>query len=208
VRGAGRIAELARRGRVVKYLALSTCRRRQGAPTLLQPVLFLGDGEIVMGERVEFGWPTSMGFHTGYSHIEACHSWSRIVIGDGVQINNDAVIKCEGAGGIVIGEDALIGSGVRIYDSDFHDIHPARRRSGTPATAPVVLERNVFVGDGVMILKGVTVGEDAVIGAGAVVTRDVPPRCVVAGNPARVVRELDGGAEEPAAQQRSLSGTS
>jgi maltose O-acetyltransferase len=207
MRGAGRITSLLRRGRVAKYLAMSTCRRREGVPALLQPVLFLGDGQIVMGERVEFGWPTSVGFYSGYCHVEARHPWSRIVIGDGAQINNDVVIKCEGPVGIFIGEDALIGSRVCIYDSDFHDLHPARRRTGTPATAPVVLGRNVFVGDGVTILKGVTVGEDAVIGAGAVVTRDVPPRCVVAGNPARVVRELDGRAEEPAAQQRSLSGT-
>ena len=77
-----------------------------------------------------------------------------------------------------------------IFDSDFHELHPDRRRGGTPRMAPVVLEENVFVGDHAIILKGVTIGADSVIGAGSVVTGSIPPGVIAAGNPARVVRPL------------------
>jgi len=78
----------------------------------------------------------------------------------------------------------------RLGDSDFHELHPDRRRGGTPKMAPVELAENVFVGDGALILKGVTVGAHSVIGAGSVVTSSVPEGVIVAGNPAKVVREL------------------
>jgi maltose O-acetyltransferase len=152
-------------------------------------VLFLGQGSIVIGRDVEFGWRTSVGFHTGYCHVEVMAPSSVIEFGDGAQINNNAYIKSEGPG-IRIGPRALIGSFVEIFDSDFHELHPDRRRGGTPKMAPVELAENVFVGDGALILKGVTVGAHSVIGAGSVVTSSVPEGVIVAGNPAKVVREL------------------
>lgn len=168
---------------------LSTCRRVSGSPIILQPVLFLGHGSIVIGREVEFGWRTSVGFHTGYCHVEAGPHSSIIEFGDGAQVNNNAYIKSEGPG-IRIGPHALIGSFVEIFDSDFHELHPDRRRGGRPGMAAVELEENVFVGDGAKILKGVTVGANAVIGAGSVVTRAIPAGVIAAGNPARVIREL------------------
>ena len=71
MRGGGRLARAVARPRVWKYQALSTCRRVSGSPIRLQPVLFLGSGSIVIGHDVEFGWRTSVGFHTGYCHVEA-----------------------------------------------------------------------------------------------------------------------------------------
>lgn len=162
-----------------------------------QPVLWLGPGEILLGRAVELGWRTSRGFHTGYIHIEAAAEHSVIELCDGVQLNNDAFIKSEGAG-IRIGPQALLGSEVTIYDSDFHSLDPRRRRGGFGATAPVELHENVFIGDRVTILKGVTIGRDSVIGAGSVVTRPVPAGVIAAGNPARVVRALE---DEPAQAQ-------
>ena len=106
-----------------------------------------------------------------------------------MQINNNAFIKSEGAG-IRIGADGLLGSGVEILDSDFHELHPARRRGGRPAMAPVDIGPNVFVGNGVRILKGVEIGAHSVIGAGSVVTGSIPEGVIAAGNPARVIREL------------------
>src|SRR5439155_12186150 len=144
------------RPRIWKSRALSTCERVTGTPIVHQPVLFLGDGTISLGRDVEFGWPTSGGFYNGYCHVEAFARESVVEIGDGAQVNNDALIKSEGPG-ICIGPRALLGSRVCIYDSDFHELHPDRRRGGRPATAPVELEENVFIGDGVLILKGVTI---------------------------------------------------
>jgi acetyltransferase-like isoleucine patch superfamily enzyme len=174
------------------YRRLWTCGQVSGpAPIVWQPILMLGPGRIELGSDVEFGWPTSMGFYSGYCHIEAASPEAVVTIGDGVQINNSAVIKSEGPG-IRIGARGLIGSQVCIYDSDFHELHPQRRRGGRPAMGEVVLEENVFVGDGARILKGVRVGRDAVIGAGSVVTSSVAPGVIVAGNPAREVRAVPG----------------
>jgi acetyltransferase-like isoleucine patch superfamily enzyme len=180
---------LLRHGRIWKYRALSTCRRVSGSPIILQPVLLLGEGTIILGRDVEFGWPTSALFYTGYCHVEASTPESAIEFGDGVQINNNAFIKSEGPG-IRIGAGALLGSGITIYDSDFHDLHPDRRRGGAPRMAPVELGENVFIGDGVKILKGVRIGAHSVIGAGSIVSTSIPEGVIAGGNPARVIRAL------------------
>jgi acetyltransferase-like isoleucine patch superfamily enzyme len=181
---------IVQRPRIWKYRRLSTCADVRGTPIVWQPVLFLGPGRIAMGANVEFGWPTSGGFHSGYCHVEASTPDSAIELADSAQVNNCALIKSEGAG-IRIGPRALLGSRICIYDSDFHDLHPDRRRNGRPEIAPVELEENVFIGDGTLILKGVTIGRDTVVGAGSVVTRSLPAGVVAAGNPARVVRALE-----------------
>jgi acetyltransferase-like isoleucine patch superfamily enzyme len=91
-------------------------------------------------------------------------------------------------GGIDIGDDVLIGPNVQLLSSG-HPLDPAtRRRSIT--TAPIRIGRGVWIAAGATILQGVTVGDDAVVAAGAVVTKDVPPRTLVAGVPARAVRAL------------------
>jgi acetyltransferase-like isoleucine patch superfamily enzyme len=185
------------RARIVKYRLLSTCDRVVGRPVARQPVLFVGPGEIVLGEGVEFGWPTSPLFHTGYCHLEVSTPQARIEIGDGVQLNNNAFVKSEGAG-IRIGARALLGSSVEIFDSDFHDLHPARRRGGVPATARVDIGENAFVGERVIVLKGVSIGADSVIGAGSVVASSIPAGVVAAGNPARVIRALAEDGPAPA----------
>ena len=155
----------------------------------MQPVLFLGKGEIVLGRGVEFGWPTSNAFYTGNCHVEAVTPDSRIEIADGAQINNNAFIKSEGPG-IRIGPRALLGSQVTIYDSDFHDLRAERRRGGRPRVGAVELAEDVFVGDSVMILKGVRIGAHSVIGAGSIVSSSIPDGVIAAGNPARVIGEI------------------
>ncbi len=180
---------LIQRARVWGYRRLWTCGRVSGTPVAYQPVLFLGPGRIALGSNVEFGWPTSAGFYSGYCHVEAYTPESVIEIGDGAQLNNGAVVKSAGAG-IRIGPRALIGSQVWIYDSDFHELDPRHRHDGSPATAPVDLGENVFIGDRVLILKGVTIGKDSVVGAGSVVTTSIPEGVIAAGNPARVIRKL------------------
>ena len=177
------------RPRILKYRLLSTCRRVRGRPVELQPVLFVGPGEVVLGEGVQFGWKASPLFYAGYCHVEASSAESRIEIGDRTEFNNNLMIKSEGPG-IRIGRDGLFGAHVEIFDSNFHDLDPRRRHGGTPRMAPVEIGENVFVGMGVKVLKGVTIGADSVIGAGAVVTSSIPPGVVAAGNPARVIRDL------------------
>jgi len=83
-----------------------------------------------------------------------------------------------------------IGANTTIIDTDFHPLDPnARRlRPNDGLTAPIVIENDVFIGMNCLILKGVTIGADSVVGAGSVVTRNVPANSVVVGNPAQVVR--------------------
>ena len=88
---------------------------------------------------------------------------------------------------VKIGDDCLIGTHVSIMDCDFHRVED---KSWDTSGQPVTLEDRVWLGNRSIVLKGVTIGHDAVVAAGSVVTRDVPPRTVVAGVPARVVREF------------------
>jgi len=89
---------------------------------------------------------------------------------------------------IVIGDNCMLASGVYVTDSDWHDIY---NRITIGRTEPVRIENNVWVGDSAIICKGVTLGENSIIGAGAVVVNSVPSNCISAGNPARVVKRLD-----------------
>jgi acetyltransferase-like isoleucine patch superfamily enzyme len=189
-----RLGTLFQLPRIAKFRALSSCRNVRGSATILQPLLLLGRGSILLGDEVVFGYPASIAFHSGYCHLEAVTPESVIEIGDRAEINNNAYFKSEGPG-ISIGADALVGSNVTIYDSDFHELHPARRRGGRPAMALVQIGRNVFIGDGVRILKGVTIGDDSVIGAGSVVSSRIPGGVIAAGNPARVIREIEDAGE-------------
>jgi acetyltransferase-like isoleucine patch superfamily enzyme len=98
-----------------------------------------------------------------------------------------ATIVCLGK--IEIGNDVLIGGGARIFDSDFHALHSATAFGGRQvATQPVKIEDDAFIGAHATILKGVTIGRGAVVGAASVVTRSVPPYEVWAGSPARRIR--------------------
>ena len=90
---------------------------------------------------------------------------------------------------ITIGDDVQIGPNVQLL-TPTHPLEPGPRRDKLEAAAPIVIEDNVWIGGGAIILPGVTVGENSVVGAGAVVTRDVPPNTVVAGNPAKTLRTL------------------
>lgn len=88
---------------------------------------------------------------------------------------------------VTIGERTQIGPAVQIYAAD-HPRDPAQRREGLEFGRPVRIGRNVWIGGGAIILPGTSIGDDAVVGAGSVVTRDVPAGATVAGNPARGLR--------------------
>lgn len=97
---------------------------------------------------------------------------------------------------IEIGDFCNIGANVKIYDTDFHVEDPILRRSQLSPhiakTSPVKIGQDVWIGANVIVLKGVTIGDGAIIGAGSVVTKDVPSKYVFAGNPARLIRPIDG----------------
>jgi acetyltransferase-like isoleucine patch superfamily enzyme len=117
-----------------------------------------------------------------------------IRVGRNVFINQACVLN--DIGGIEIGDDVMIGPRVSLLTAG-HPLDPGRRRSQIVA-APIAIERNVWLGAGATVLQGVTVGSDAVVAAGAIVTRNVPPRTLVAGEPGRVLREIGADGDDPA----------
>jgi maltose O-acetyltransferase len=90
---------------------------------------------------------------------------------------------------VQIGDDCHIGPHTMMLDNDYHRVEPERRLE-RPPSRPIVVEHNVWVGARSIILAGVTIGTGSCVGAGSVVTRDVAPRTVVAGVPARPIRRL------------------
>ena len=109
-----------------------------------------------------------------------------IRIGRNVFVNQGC--RFNDIGGIDIGDDVMMGPGVSLISSG-HPLDPQQRRTGI-TSAPIRIERNVWIGASALIMQGVTVREDAVVAAGAVVTRDVPAGTLVAGVPAVVLRQL------------------
>lgn len=98
---------------------------------------------------------------------------------------------------IIIGPYAIIGD-ARLLDTDFHSLETNRWAKEAKALhGPIRIGRNVWIASGAVILKGVQIGDNSVVGFNAVVTKDVPPNCVTAGNPAKVVRKLDVDGERP-----------
>ncbi len=121
-----------------------------------------------------------------------CDHGLNIRVGRNVFINQACVLN--DIGGIAIADDVMIGPRVSLLTAG-HPLDPGRRRRQIVA-APIAIERNVWLGAGATVLQGVSVGSDAVVAAGAVVTRDVPPRTLVAGVPARVVREIGADGDD------------
>jgi maltose O-acetyltransferase len=117
-----------------------------------------------------------------------CDYGSNIFLGAKVFFNFNCVLLdvCT----ITIGDNTLFGPAVQVYAAT-HPLGAAERRSGKEGGKPVRIGSDVWVGGGAIICPGVTVGGASVIGAGSVVTRDVPPGVFAAGNPCRVIRELE-----------------
>ena len=157
---------------------------------------------LALGARVVL-CSTCYGNPLGVAHpviLRTLRPDSVIRIGDDTGMSGATVCA---ASSVTIGAQCLIGANVTITDYDFHAVAPANRRYATNpdaiGCAPVVIEDNVWIGLNTVILKGVTIGADTVVGAGSVVTRSLPPRCVAAGQPARVIRLLEPAADASAA---------
>jgi len=111
-----------------------------------------------------------------------------ITIGRNVGVSGCTISAAER---IVIEDDVLVGAGCLIADSDFHPIaYEDRDIPEKTLNAPIHICAGAFIGARSIVLKGVTIGRGSVIGAGSVVTRDIPPGVIAAGNPARVIRQI------------------
>lgn len=117
-------------------------------------------------------------------------NWSghHIHMGKNVYANFNLTVVDDGE--VYIGDYVMIGPNVTIATAG-HPVQPELRRRAIQYNLPVHIKENVWLGAGVIVLPGVTIGENSVIGAGSVVTKDVPPNVVAVGNPCRVLREVN-----------------
>ena len=117
---------------------------------------------------------------------------AELIIGNNVGISQTALV-CQKK--IVIGNDVIIGGGVCVYDTNFHSLNPAHRKNSSDDFAykvmkEVHIEDRVFIGAHSIIMKGVTIGKNSVVGAGSVVTKSIPPNQIWAGNPANFIKSI------------------
>jgi maltose O-acetyltransferase len=153
---------------------------RRIAPRGLLRILWQKQLHILARVTIPLGWRLALYRAMGIS------------IGHGVFVGLDTYLDCQFPELMVLEDDVTLSFRVTVIVHDdarrMHGVIPGQLQ-GT--VAPVIFKRGCYVGAGALILPGVTIGEGAVVAAGAVVTRDVPPRKVVAGVPARVLKDTD-----------------
>lgn len=135
-------------------------------------------------------------FYGNALSVQKCAIWvgenAELTIGDNVGISSSFIVAAER---ITIEDNVKIGGGCYIMDTDFHSSDPEARknpgsdRQGT-RTAPVTIRENAFIGASCIILKGTVIGRNSIVGAGSVVTGNVPDNQLWAGNPARFIKQL------------------
>ena len=136
------------------------------------------NGEIILGNRVKI-----------WSHIHktqlSAGGKGKLIIGDNTFINVGTIISAHHL--VKIGKNCQIAPGVVVMDNDFHDTgnHDAETKP-----TPIIIEDNVWLATRAIVLKGITIGKGSTVASGAVVTKDVPPYCIVAGVPAKVIKQL------------------
>ncbi len=109
---------------------------------------------------------------------------SEIIFGDNSGASGSTIVAVSS---IRVGNNVLIGANSTIVDNDFHSSDPSQRTQDEIPAKPIVIEDNVFLGFNCMILKGVTIGENSVIGANSVVINSIPPNSIAMGNPCKVI---------------------
>ena len=178
--GLGRLWQ--RRGLI--YPALNARWRLRHADALGARVTLRGRPSVVNQGRMTFGDRVRLVSTVATLELVTLPG-GHLEVGDNVFINFGSSLVA--GNHVKIGNDCLIGTHVMVMDCDFHRIED---KAYDTTGVPVVIEDRVWLGNRSMVLKGVTVGHDAVVAAGSIVTHDVPPRTVVAGVPARVVRSF------------------
>ncbi len=112
-------------------------------------------------------------------------------IGNNVGISNSTIYSTNS---IVIKDNVLIGGGTKVWDTDFHSIDPIVRMcdgDNEINSKPIIIEEFAFIGGNSIVLKGVTIGKNSIIGAGSVVSGNIPPNEIWAGNPAKFIKKID-----------------
>ena len=175
-------------GRTPESAAMVANTKRAMAITARMNRLTFNDADEVRalfreltGQKVDESFLLIPPFYTAHG--------TEIRVGRNVFVNQNCTFY--DLGGLDIADDVLIGPNVSLITTG-HPLEPSQRRAVTIGK-PIIIERNVWIATGATIIGGVTIGENSVVAAGSVVTRDVPPNSLAAGNPARVVRAIGDG---------------
>lgn len=148
------------------------------------------NAKLEIGDNVQINsnfWSNLLGLYQ--RTIIIARGTGEIKIGNNVGISGTTIYAHDR---IEIGDDCLIGANVKIIDNDFHPIDPIERKNnGNIPHKPVIIGNNVFIGMNSVILKGSVIGDNCVIGAGSVVHGVFEDNCIIAGNPAKVVRRVE-----------------
>jgi maltose O-acetyltransferase len=174
--------------RIWKYNFLSDCKNVVGKPNLYIPLLLKGDGKISFGNNVQNGVKAAHFYYSTYNYILAMYDNSEVVIGNNVVLANGASIQATSK--ITLEDNVMIGINCFLVDTDGHDLDPEKRMNGEVKSAPITIKRNAIIYYNSVVFKGVTIGENSVIGACSVVTKDIPANVFAAGCPAKVIRNL------------------
>jgi acetyltransferase-like isoleucine patch superfamily enzyme len=153
------------------------------------PVRSGGRGTLRVGKGTQFGYALAHRLGTGEIMLQPRAAEAEIVIGEDNWFNNNTMLCAMQS--IRVGNECRIGDNVAIMDADFHEINPATRNRSVGEVKPVKIGNRVWIGSRAMILKGVTIGDNSVVGAMSLVTKDIPANCVAAGVPAKVVRQIE-----------------
>jgi acetyltransferase-like isoleucine patch superfamily enzyme len=158
-------------------------------------IVFHGNIRLVNMNQMSIGNDTR--FHSGYTNFVGGYQRTAIwvgqnavlKIGNNVGISNATIVT---ESSIIIEDEVFIGGGTKMYDNDFHAIDKESRLNNPTVipSLPIVIKRGAFIGGHSIILKGVIIGENSVIGASSLVVKNIPPNEIWAGVPARKIKDL------------------
>lgn len=152
------------------------------------PTICNGAGKVVFGNNFMSGYSLAPHFHGFHNLLQARYVDSLLEIGNNVKFSNDITLIA--ARKICIGDNCLIGDRVTIMDHDGHGVEPDKRTSSIGECSSVFIGKNVWIGSGALILRGVHIGDNAIVAAQSIVVKNVEANTIVAGNPARFVKNL------------------
>ena len=159
-------------------------------PQINGKLRIFGRGKIFLGKNVKINSSVSSNPTGGNIYtILSVDPGAVLEIGNGSGLSNCAIVAKKH---IKIGESVKIGTSVKIYDSDFHSKDSFERNFGAdiPECKEIYIKNGAFIGGHSIILKGVTIGENSIVGAGSVVTKDIPDNEIWGGNPAKKIKKI------------------
>lgn len=153
-------------------------------------ILIQGRGKIELGNNVTIYSRYTINPIGGDRTVFQVLDGASLKIGNNVGMSHVIIAAFQS---VIIEDEVMLGAGCKIFDTDFHSMDYEERIHGKDSdvkTLPVRIKKGAFVGADTLILKGVTIGEKSIIGAGAVVTKDIPDGEIWAGNPARYIKKV------------------